>query len=171
MGDGAASNWRTWVCRCGSNTSRASERPRGGPTCRVPYGGRVGRDVYSTQRVLAGQPIAGGPTLGGIRGEYDSNVQALFHQTGRWPAISGMQHEGADATVGPLQVSSVNAQAVSWAAAGGVMLIQYQPFDPGTMGAPDRGARAATAVGARRISVEGARHRRVGAEPRRTPPH
>lgn len=84
-------------------------------------------------RVVSGQHITGAPSQGGVAGEFDTNVQALFDQTGKWPGLLSMQYEGADSTIGPLQVSAVNPIAIDWAAAGGLVLIKYQPFDPWTL--------------------------------------
>lgn len=84
-------------------------------------------------RVLAGQHITGATSLGGVPGEFASNVTALFNQTGKWPALLSMQYEGADTSIGPLQIDAVNAMAKSWQGDGGLVLIKYQPFDPWTL--------------------------------------
>lgn len=84
------------------------------------------------QRVLAGQHITGQTTLGGLAGEYASNVQALFDQTGKWPALLSLQYEAADPAHGELQIDLVNPVAEDWAANGGLVLIKFQPFDPWT---------------------------------------
>ena len=84
-------------------------------------------------RVVSGQHITGTPSLGGLAGEFTSNVQALFDKTGKWPGILSMQYEGADSAIGPLQVNLVNPFATDWAAAGGLVLIKFQPFDPWTL--------------------------------------
>ena len=84
-------------------------------------------------RVVSGQHLTGQTSLGGLAGEFASNVQALFDQTGKWPGILSMQYEGADTAIGPLQVNLVNPVATDWAAAGGLVLIKFQPFDPWTL--------------------------------------
>jgi mannan endo-1,4-beta-mannosidase len=84
-------------------------------------------------RVVSGQHITGQLSLGGLAGEFTTNVQALFDQTGKWPGILSMQYEGAEPSIGPLQVSLVNPFATDWAAAGGLVLIKFQPFDPWTL--------------------------------------
>ncbi len=86
----------------------------------------------ASNRVISGQHITGGSSRGGVSGEFDSNVQALFDQTGKWPGILSMQYEGADTIIGPLQVTLVNPIATNWAASGGLVLIKFQPWDPWT---------------------------------------
>ncbi len=87
----------------------------------------------ASKRVISGQHLTGQTSLGGVSGEFTSNVQALFDQTGKWPGILSMQYEGGDASIGPLQINAVNTQALDWAATGGLVLIKYQPFDPWTL--------------------------------------
>ena len=89
----------------------------------------------ASARVMCGQHITGDPAQGGVPGEFTTNVQALFDQTGKWPGLLSLQYEGLSSAVGPLQIAAVNAVATSWAATGGLVLIKYQPFDPWTLAA------------------------------------
>ncbi len=87
----------------------------------------------ASNRVLSGQHITGQTALGGLAGEFDANVQALYDETGKWPAILSMQYEGGDSAIGPVQANLVQPLALDWAATGGLLLIKFAPFDPWTL--------------------------------------
>jgi mannan endo-1,4-beta-mannosidase len=135
-GDGFTNHQEYWGA---TDPLSAASKP-GVPCVGGATGAVVARTLYlallpslSSNRVVSGQHITGATSLGGLDGEYDSNVQSLYTQTGKWPGLLSMQYEGADQIIGPLQVIQVNACATNWAASGGLVLIKFQPFDPWTL--------------------------------------
>lgn len=132
-GDGFTNHQEYWAA---TNPQDAASRP--GIPCTSGADARVATIVrnlallpsLSVNRVVSGQHLTGISSQGGLAGEYAANVQALKDQTGYWPGLLSLQYEGGDATVGPLQEDRVGPYAKDWAAAGGLVLIKFQPFDP-----------------------------------------